>query len=173
MGSYHFELPSVFFISDFKTREVATVVFFDNSATVNVFRKQPENRHSCLWQYNIIVTPFPEPEAKAEMLWKPVNMHFSLTLVNSFLQRLWLEASSLPYLSDTHFTWVEEVRGLATEQRKNNISSLMSTQKTPDWIVLYMISIQWIRLKTSYPEKLCFLPKISQSGMSNSSTWDS
>lgn len=161
VGFYHFELPSMSFTSDFKICEDASWSFFDNSATVKVFTKQPENRHSCLWQQRaIIVTPFPEPAANAETLWKPANMHFTLTFVISFLRSLWLEASSLLYLSDTHFAQGEEVDGLA-EQRRNNSPSFFRVQKTADWIVLYVVSLQQMGLKTLYPGKLSSLPKIS------------
>lgn len=61
-----------------------TLVFFDNSATVNVFGTQPENRHYFLWQQcTVIVTPFPEFAAHAETLWNSVNTHSALNLVIS------------------------------------------------------------------------------------------
>lgn len=45
LGSHHFELPSLSFSSHLsKPLEAARwTFFFDKSATVNVFRKQPEN----------------------------------------------------------------------------------------------------------------------------------
>lgn len=120
------------------------MVFFDNSATVNVFRKQPENRHSCLWQQSpIIVTPFPEPAANAETFWEPVNTHFALTLVIYFLHSLWLEASSFLYLSDTRFAQGAKVDGLATEQRRNNSSSLFSVLKTPQLSSMWYHFSRW------------------------------